>query len=76
MREYVNKFYSINYIRKNVLKQNDREIEKMAMKSKKKLMMNIIQSPMAQVIEVKKIMSEETKNFIDKLINNDNAEIK
>ena len=27
MREYVSKFYSVNYIRKNVLKQNEREIE-------------------------------------------------
>ena len=54
MREYVGKFYSVNYIRKNVLKQNDREIEKMDNEIKKEIDDGIIQSPMAQVTEEKK----------------------
>ena len=54
MREYVGKFYSVNYIRKNVLKQNDREIEKMDNEIKKEIDDGIIQNPMAQVTEEKK----------------------
>ena len=53
MREYVNKFYSVNYIRKNVLKQNDREIEKWIIKSKKKLMMVLFKVQWSQVTEEK-----------------------
>jgi hypothetical protein len=29
MRDYVGKFFSVEYVRKNILKQNDREIENM-----------------------------------------------
>ena len=54
MREYVGKFYSVNYIRKNVLKQNEREIEQMDTEIKKEIDDGIIQSPMAQVSEEKK----------------------
>ena len=54
MRDYVGKFYSVNYIRKNVLKQNDREIEQMDNQIKKEIDDGIIQSPMAQVSEEKK----------------------
>ena len=54
MREYVGKFYSVNYIRKNVLKQNDREIEQMDNQIRKEIDDGIIQSPMAQVSEEKK----------------------
>jgi len=54
MREYVGKFYSVNYIRKNVLKQNEREIEAMDNQIKKEIDDGIIQSPMAQVSEEKK----------------------
>ncbi len=54
MRDYVGKFYSVNYIRKNILKQNDREIEKMDNEIKKEIDDGIIQSPMAQVTEEKK----------------------
>ena len=54
MREYVGKFYSVNYIRKNVLKQNEREIEAMDNEIKKEIDDGIIQSPMAQVSEEKK----------------------
>jgi len=54
MREYVGKFYSVNYIRKNVLKQNEREIEEMDKQIKKEIDDGIIQNPMAQVTEEKK----------------------
>ena len=37
MREYVNKFYSIKLHKKNVLKQNEREIEKMDNQIKKEI---------------------------------------
>ena len=29
MRDYIGKFYSLKYVRKNVLKQNEKEIEEM-----------------------------------------------
>ena len=29
MRDYIGKFYSLRYVRKNVLKQNEKEIEDM-----------------------------------------------
>ena len=49
MRDYVGKFYSVQYIRKNVLKQNDREMEEMDRQIKKEIDDGIIQNPMAQV---------------------------
>ena len=54
MRDYVGKFYSVQYIRKNVLKQNDREMEEMDKQIKKEIDDGIIQNPMAQVTEEKK----------------------
>ena len=54
MREYVGKFYSVQYIRKTVLKQNDREMEEMDKQIKQEIDDNIIQNPMAQVQEEKK----------------------
>ena len=54
MRDYVGKFYSVNYIRKNILKQNDREIEEMDKQIKREIDDGIIQNPMAQVQEEKK----------------------
>ena len=54
MRDYVGKFYSVQYIRKNVLKQNDREMEKMDKEIKQEIDDGIIQNPMAQVTEEKK----------------------
>ena len=53
MRDYVGKFYSVQYIRKNVLKQNDREMEKMDKEIKQEIDDGIIQNPMAQVTEEK-----------------------
>jgi|TARA_B110001454_G_scaffold87778_1_gene84101 hypothetical protein len=49
MRDYVGKFFSVEYIRKNVLKQNDREIETMDKQIKTEIKTGIIQDPMAQV---------------------------
>jgi hypothetical protein len=49
MREYIGKFFSVEYIRKNVLKQNDREIENMDKQIKKEIKDGIIQDPMVQV---------------------------
>ena len=54
MRDYVGKFFSVNHIRKNILKQNDREIESMDKEIKKEIDDGIIQNPMAQVNEEKK----------------------
>jgi hypothetical protein len=49
MRDYVGKFFSVEYVRKNILKQNDREIENMDNQIKKEIKDGIIQDPMAQV---------------------------
>ena len=49
MRDYIGKFFSVNYVRKHVLKQNDREIEEMDTQIKKEIKDGIIQDPMAQV---------------------------
>ena len=48
MRDYVGKFYSVQYIRKNVLKQNDREMEQMDKQIKQEIDDGIISSPFAQ----------------------------
>ena len=37
MRDYVGKYYSVEYIRKNVLKQNEREIEDIDKQIKKEV---------------------------------------
>jgi len=49
MREYIGKFFSVDYVRKHVLKQNAREIEEMDKQIKKEIKDGIIQDPMAQV---------------------------
>ena len=49
MRDYIGKFFSVDYVRKNVLKQNEREIEEMDKQIKKEIKDGIIQDPMAQV---------------------------
>ena len=49
MRDYIGKFFSVNYVRKNILKQNEREIEEMDKQIKKEITSGIIQNPMAQV---------------------------
>ena len=54
MRDYVGKFYSVQYIRKNVLKQNDREMEQMDKQIKQEIDDNIIQNPSAQIANEEK----------------------
>jgi hypothetical protein len=48
MRNYIGKFFSVDYVRKNVLKQNQREIEEMDKQIKKEIDDGIIASPTAQ----------------------------
>ena len=50
IRDYIGKFYSVQYVRKNVLKQNDREIEDMDIQIKKEIKDGIIASPAIQTI--------------------------
>ena len=45
MRDYVGKYFSVEYIRKNVLKQNEREIEDMNKQIKKEIDDGIISVP-------------------------------
>jgi len=49
MRDYIGKFFSIDYVRKTVLKQNTREIEEMDKQIRKEIKDGVIQDPMAQV---------------------------
>jgi|TARA_B110000259_G_C13988239_1_gene391375 hypothetical protein len=51
MRDYIGKFYSVQYVRKSVLKQNDREIEDMDIQIKKEINDGIIASPAIQTID-------------------------
>ena len=37
MRDYIGKFYSVDYVRKNILKQNEREIEDIDNQIKKEI---------------------------------------
>ena len=48
MRDYIGKFFSVEYVRKNVLKQNERDIEEMDAQIKKEIDDGIIASPTAQ----------------------------
>ena len=48
MRDYIGKYYSLKYVRKNVLKQNEREIEDMDNQIKKEIEDGLIDSPMSQ----------------------------
>ena len=48
MRDYIGKFFSVEYVRKNVLKQNEREIEDVDKQIKKEIDDGIIASPTAQ----------------------------
>jgi hypothetical protein len=45
MRDYVGKYFSVEYIRKNVLKQNEREIEDMNKQIKKEIDDGVISVP-------------------------------
>ena len=52
MRDYVGKFYSVNYIRKNVLKQNEKEIEEMDNQIKQEIEDGLIDSPTSQTSDM------------------------
>jgi hypothetical protein len=47
--QYIGKFYSVDYVRKNVLKQSEGEIAEMDAQIKKEIKQGIIQDPMAQM---------------------------
>ena len=49
MRDYIGKFYSVDYVRKNILKQNAREIEEIDNQIKKEIDDGIISAPTADV---------------------------
>ena len=49
MRDYIGKFYSVDYVRKNILKQNEREIEEIDNQIKKEIDDGIISAPTADV---------------------------
>ena len=51
MRDYVGKYYSVEYIRKHILKQNEKEIEEMNKQIKKEIDDGIISSPTEQIGE-------------------------
>jgi len=50
VRNFIGKFYSVEYVRKNILKQSDKEIEDMDKQIKKEIDNGIISSPETQVI--------------------------
>ena len=52
MREYIGNFFSVDYVRKNILKQNEREIESMNKQIKKEIDDGIIQNPSAQMSQM------------------------
>ena len=49
MRDYIGKFYSVSYVRKNILKQNEREIEDIDKEIKKEIDDGIISAPASDV---------------------------
>ena len=51
MRYYVGKYFSVEYVRKNILKQSDQDIEKIDSQIKKEIDDGIISSPQDQVVD-------------------------
>ena len=51
MRDYVGKYFSVEYVRKNILKQNEREIEDMDNQIRKEIEDGIIASPTSQNVD-------------------------
>ena len=51
MRDYIGKFYSVDYVRKNILKQNEREIEDIDKQIKKEIDDGIISAPQQDVTD-------------------------
>ena len=52
MRDYIGKFYSLRYVRKNVLKQNEREMEDMDNQIKQEIEDGLIDSPTSQTSDM------------------------
>ena len=52
MRDYIGKFYSLRYVRKNVLKQNEKEIEDMDNQIKQEIKDGLIDSPTSQTSDM------------------------
>ena len=52
MRDYIGKFYSLKFVRKNVLKQNEKEIEDMDNEIKKEIEDGLIDSPTSQTSDM------------------------
>ena len=48
VRDYVGKYFSVNYVRRNILKQTESEIKKMDAEIKKEIDDGIISSPEVQ----------------------------
>ena len=48
VRDYVGKYFSVNYVRRNILKQTEREIKKMDTEIKKEIDDGVISSPEVQ----------------------------
>jgi len=51
MRDYIGKFYSVDYVRKNILKQNAREMEDIDKQIKKEIDDGIISAPQQDVTD-------------------------
>ena len=51
MRDYIGKFYSVEYIRKNILKQNEREMEDIDNQIKSEIDDGIISAPTSDVTD-------------------------
>ena len=52
MRDYIGKFYSLKYVRKSVLKQNEKEIEEMDNQIKQEIKDGLIDSPTSQTSDM------------------------
>ena len=50
VRDFIGKFYSVQYVRKNILRQSDKEIEDIDKQIKKEIDDGIISSPETQTI--------------------------
>ena len=51
VRDYVGKYFSVEYVRKNILKQSDADIEKIDKQIKSEIDNGIISSPGNQVVD-------------------------
>jgi len=49
VRDYIGKYYSVNYVRRNILRQTEQEIKKMDAEIKKEIDSGVISSPENQI---------------------------